>query len=64
MDYWKFLVVRAITLLVLIPLFGYALFVLVDLIRNAWKSDNWRKKWVAMMLVAAVYLALNGWFHG
>jgi len=45
-----------------VPLGGYFLLRLIDLIQDAWKTNNRRKKWVAASLIFGVYLILTGLF--
>lgn len=54
---------RLISFLIVAPLLGYFLVYLIDQTLEAWKSNNRRKKWIAMSTVAGFYLALTGWFR-
>jgi membrane protein DedA with SNARE-associated domain len=60
---WRFFFIKAVGFIVCVPLLGYAVLVAVELIQNAWRSNNRKKKWIAMTMIAGAYLALNGWFH-
>jgi len=50
-------------LLILAPLVGFYMLKFVDLIQNAWKTNDRKKKWVVMSTIFAIVAGLAGWFH-
>lgn len=48
--------------LVFVPLVGLYLSKLIDLTRDAWLTNNRKKKWIASSIIVALYLILTGFF--
>lgn len=63
MPTWKVFLIKLIVFAVVVPILGYALLLTVEFVQKAWRSNNRRQKWIAMLVIAGVYLLLNGWFH-
>lgn len=62
MDPWQIFLLKLAFFIVAVPILGFALLLTVEYVRSSWKSNNRRKKWLGMCVVAGIYLILRGLF--
>lgn len=62
MDPWKILLLKFVFFFISAPILGFALLWTVEFTQQAWKTNQWKKKWLAMSLIAGFYLVLRGLF--
>lgn len=60
---WKILLLKLAFFIVAVPILGFALLRTVEFVQESWKSNNPRKKWLAMCAVAGIFLIVKGLFR-
>ncbi|MEN9654037.1 MAG: hypothetical protein RL235_149 [Chlamydiota bacterium] len=60
MEAWKMLIWKLAFFVVAVPILGFALLHTVEFIQVSWKSNDRRKKWLAMCAIAGIYLITRG----
>ncbi|MFA6119146.1 MAG: hypothetical protein WCT85_06465 [Parachlamydiales bacterium] len=57
----KHIIIRLVTLLILTPVFGYGVLLSIESLIKAWKSNNRKKKWIAITITLLfLSIALGG----
>ena len=55
--------IRVIGTLIVTPIMGYLLLGTAEIVEKAWKTNNRRKKWLAMCGVFFILAGIGGWFR-